>query len=149
MTIVWVHCHKSSTEYSLDVKDRISRRHRNFSLSVPAPERHRDFMIEASRDFFIAKTFFFASSPSLTLAHSPTNDVFSFFYSQIFREWSCCSSLVLSFKCRLKHSAKMLLHGFLCVLLHGNIDRGMNLKSICIDVIVRAICLCILVTPTI
>ena len=146
---MWVHCHKSSTEYSLDIQNGISWRHRNFLLSLPAPKCHRNFVIEASNDFFITKTFFLTSSPSLTLAHCPTNDVFSFFYSQIFREWSCCSSLVLSFKCRLKHTAKMFLHGFLCILLHGNIDRGMNLKPICIDVVIRAICLCILVTPTI
>ncbi len=57
--------------------------------------------------------------------------------------------LVLLIELGLQKFSHMIVNSLLSITLHTRINSGINLKTVCIYIIMRAVFLCILITPSI
>ena len=148
MPVVGVHAEEAGPEERLVVAYGIERCHHRVDVAMIGKHRHVDRRAERPFNLLGRAAALLHHPVALALPHGTVHDLLHLGGREVLGKWRVGLRLVLLIKYRLEVAGHMAIDRLLGILLHLVVDGGVDLQSIGIDVVERAILLRVFLAPT-
>ena len=147
MTCQGIHRHKSRPKEEFIIFQRIHRSHNGILLSLVRKYRHFVFSIKRFLYFRFRASGFFHNTITISLFHSPGHDGIHLLLCQLISKRSCFLFPFFLEETRLQVLRHMFINSLFRIFLHTWINSGIDLKTVCINIVVGTVFLLVFSTP--
>ena len=144
-----IHAHKTATQKTLVITDRIERTHQRINITMIGKYGHLLLLAECRLDFILRISRSLHRTVTLTLGDTAVQYTLNLLRCQLIAVWRAWFAGYLCTETRLQIAGYMLIHSLFRILLYTAIDSCKHLQSITVYIIWRTILLIVLVAPSI
>ena len=142
-----VHCHERGAQNLLVVQNRVARSHRSIAVALVGEDLHSAGTVERGVDLLLGHTRLVHLIVAIREAHCVAQNALDVLFALVAEQHT--RILHLTIHSRLHVRGHMLQQSLLGIFLHRRVDRGIDLQTITIDVVVRAVGLLVLLAPAV
>ena len=142
-----IHRHERGTQNLLVMQNRVARSHRSIAVALVGEDLHSARTLERGIDLLLGNARLVHLIVAIRVAHCVAQNALDVLFALVAEQHT--RILHLTIHSRLHVRGHMLQQSLLGIFLHRRVDRGIDLQTITIDVVVRAVSLLILLTPAV